>query len=79
MDGFDGRSNGFGVWLGPVKAAGEPLQKIVNAAGFERTLGVLGRLLLPIISFGFLRTAGIGDLGHGNLMVMVAIVGEVAG
>lgn len=76
MDGFDGCSDGFGIGLGPAKAAGEPPQKIVNAAGLEWTVpGVAQHLLLPIvlpmIFFRFLRTARIRNFGHGNLMVIV--------
>ena len=88
MDGFHGCGYGLGIRLRPAKAAGEPLKKIVNSAGFELlVLDVVPRLLLPIvllmgqplIFFWFLRTARVRGFGHGNLMFIVAIVGEFAG
>jgi hypothetical protein len=105
MDGFNGGGYGFGIRLRPAEAAGEPLEKIVNAAGFELiVLGVVSRVLRlllavllligffwmifllggflmrdkPMIVLRFLRTARIRDFAHGNLMVIVAIVGEFA-
>jgi hypothetical protein len=101
MDGFHGCGYGLGIRLRPTKTAGEPLKKIVDAAGFQLivldivpqlpflpillliVLLLMGFMLMgflpidkPTIVLRFLRTAKIRDFAHGNLMVIVAIVGE---
>lgn len=65
MDRFHGRSHGLGIRLGPAKAAGQPLKKLVDLLAF-------GELLLLLVRFwiGGIRMV----CGHSNLIV--DIVGE---
>ena len=63
MDRFYGRGHGFGIRLRPAKAAGEPLQELVDRIAF-------GGLLLLGLGIRRIRIV----CGHGNLFA--DIVGE---
>jgi hypothetical protein len=68
VDGFYGSSDRIGIRLRPAKTAGKALKKIFNLlAGDGFLLIVLGCIRRIRIVFG-----------HGNLIVIAAIVGEFA-
>ena len=73
MDRFHSCGNRLGSRLWAAKVAGEPLKKIFNLLTWDR---LVFQLILIWIVVGFGRI-WIGFC-HGNLFVVVAIVGEFA-
>jgi len=69
VDRFYGRGYGFGIRLRPAKTAREPVKKIFDLLAGDRLV-----LLLILGGIGRIRIV----FGHGNLIVIVAIVGEFA-
>jgi hypothetical protein len=69
MDRFHSRSHGLGIRLGPAKAAGQPLKKLIDLPAFNRAFDELPLRLVRFWIGGIRRVCG-----HGNLIA--DIVGE---